>query len=487
MVQPPVRIPQEKIVRQQNGGLFVLCSDGQYSGMYPASLADILKCSMRKSSFIIDIFADIAQDLVIDNQDMITDYIFSLSEIIPDPPDVDNKDEYIKNISHFSNAPLLTIADVAEILDITFEFAKEIYESFYQTLDTEEALQEFLRFVDNYIDEYHNGVIPEAYKNKPLVKSYQNAYFDNKRIQEILGQQAPDELRADSILQLIDDVAISNNNPLIEVSENQNTTANTTANTTVTPQVLEGNIIYNAENFVDSPHFESSCQVIQEVLDISFEESAFLVSSADALARFLEIADIETTTLILNQAAIGNIKPLLETVEAKIDDLLQDIQTKNLESLQITPAPQIEEVPLVALPKALPVTQIQDIEPQEPQEIQNSPNNQAVSEENTVGALPDNLPDMLRLAFELKERITAKSLVESFKLFGTEISQSLGRFIIEEGGYGGQPPNSHRIMEQRMVEKLVQDIEKHDNLKAFVKVYLTKVNNDLKSLMAGGG
>jgi hypothetical protein len=71
--------------------------------------------------------------------------------------------------------------------------------------------------------------------------------------------------------------------------------------------------------------------------------------------------------------------------------------------------------------------------------------------------------------------------------FGISILQALARFIIEEGGYGSTLPNSHGIMEQTMLDKIITDINKESSLREFIKIYLTKINNDLKSMVVGGG
>jgi hypothetical protein len=265
------------------------------------------------------------------------------------------------------------------------------------------------------------------------------------------------------------------------------------------------------------------------------------LSSPQSLANFLEHDNITDIDLILKEIEQGNLDLLVNVMQAKIDALMQnitqdtletslndfDIQDKSIQNndlneqednLEEFVEPRQEEdeqedfeefvpeteteieaeagaeksnipddisqIPLTELPKARPVASIVEIEPVEQVSSDNKSSSTSDKEPDT---LPDNLPDMLRYVLKLKERITAKSLSESFKIFGVDISQALARFIIEEGRYGGEAPNNNRITQMSMVEKLIDDIEKESDLKSFVKIYLTKVNDDLKSMIAGGG
>jgi hypothetical protein len=493
----------DKIVRQKNGGLFILCNNNLYAGMYPSSLADILNCSMEKAEFIIDVLAEIAATSDFETQDKATDFVFSLSEVIPDPPDTDARYDYIEQAEIFLAEPLISIDDVAEILEITREFAEKIYKSFPTFLNTEEALDEFIVYIDKYLKTHYKNGIPEHYK----------------KTQSVAIAEKP----------------ISSDNP------NQNN-----------------------PNITDSPHFAFACETVGALLDIPLKDAHLLLASPQALATFLELDDIDDVRMVLDEIAQGNIQPLLMVIQTKIDDLIANIQNntpvqnapvqntpvqntpvqnipvqnipvqnipvqnipvQNIPvqntPVQNTPVQNIPvqnipvqntpvqntpvqnapvqntpvqnmsaktesenaDIPLAELPKARPVASIVDIAPIEKPESPQA----TTAPQNTAASLPDNLPDMLRYVFKLKQRITSKSLSECFKLLGIEISQDLGRFIIEEGGYGGTEPDNGRIIAGDMLEKFINDIETSGGIKQFLTLYLTRVNDNLKSLMANGG
>ena len=247
-------VPNEdtKFLRNNHGGLLVLCNDGNHVGMYPASLADILNCSLDKSKFIIDIISDIAENYGFDNVDIATSIIFALSYKIPDPP-VGTKNTYLEDYFVLTDAPLINPEDVAEILNVTIEFAKSIYESFYQSINDDESLQAFLQHIEEYLATNHDGVIPKEFQKGSIslsATSSNKSQFSQKEILNILSQQAPAELRPESIIVPIKNEEFSDAVPNIK-RENKN------------------NNTYDANNFIESPHFEITCDAIQELLDIS--------------------------------------------------------------------------------------------------------------------------------------------------------------------------------------------------------------------------
>ena len=217
------------------------------------------------------------------------------------------------------------------------------------------------------------------------------------------------------------------------------------------------------------------------------------MSSPQALAHFLDIDDIDVASAVLGEAANGDMQPLLEIIEAKVDEMVTNIQEENpvakIDIPEITPQEEMTDTqeslsdsdikPLFDDNEDNTDTHITQAE--QPLTL-----NEKKPQANTQISIPSNLPDMLRIGFDIKQRITAKSLSESLKIFGADISQSLARYIIEEGGYGGAPPDTHRITSKDMLEKLITDIAKEESLKSFVKIYLAKVNNDLKSMLSGG-
>ena len=89
---------------------------------------------------------------------------------------------------------------------------------------------------------------------------------------------------------------------------------------------------------------------------------------------------------------------------------------------------------------------------------------------------------------EVRGRMTAKSLVEILHMWGTDISQSLARFIIEEGKYGGAAEeDKKRIISTESLERMIADITKKGGIRPFIKVYLQMVNEQVNNMFYGGG
>ncbi len=465
MVTPPARDPEKKVSRDKDGGILILCSDKQYAGMYPNSLAVMLKCSLEKSRFIIDILEKIAANINLSNFVTINTIIQNLSHIIPDPPEPNSHMIYLKNPNIFKIKSLISVHDIADILNITDMFAQELMDAFNKAINDEETLEDFLFYANNYMQHADPQEISKKFKKPNDTKEL----FDSKKIKEILGQKAPPELHAQNLSKLM---------PLKNPETPEKIiTKNLQPKHLYNPSVIQDNneTIYDAYNFKNSPHFIPTCHVIHELLNIDYQDVVLLLSSPQALANFLEINDTKTAKIALDNAAQGNKQSLLEIIEEKINEFINGIDTQ-------AEAEAEAEAQAEAQAEAEAQAQAQaQAEAQTPEEQNNEDAHNYAHIE-----LPENLPDTLRLAYKLKNRITAKSLAESFRIFGVEISQSLARFIIEEGGYGGTPPNGHRIVTTRMLENLIHDIEKAGTLNEFVKIYLAKVNNDLKSMLIGG-
>lgn len=528
MEKSVMQTQNQKITHDDRGGMYILCNDGEYAGMHPASLSDILECSIDKAQFAMEVLENIVLSLDLDNMEQITDIVFSLANIIPEgllenEKDIDQYTQLFQD-SITPQESLVTLDDIAQILEITHEFATELYTKFNQPIHDEKSLEAFLKFIDNYLINNYHDTIPEKHKTlhtndnentkleTNISKTHETAksHMQPEQHRDIFEPVAQ-EFRAESLIQpdmpasapqetfqAADDPIITNEEPLDE---------------------------YYSDNIHLSPYFTNACETLQDILEIDAEDAALLLTTPETLAEFLEI-DLDIVTHdILTETANGNLDPLLQALNDKInllveeedeDDAIQEpsaieanleinqsieqVKTQNThipESIQQEPR-KIVDVPEneqndTSLPIAnnLPSPSIQPVEQPDFKALSqqhlahNTPPPQ--EEENAPAALPDNLSDTLRMAFGVNNRITTKTLVKTFEIFETTISQELARFIIEEGNYGAEEPNAHRILSIEKCEALIQDIEQQGSLRAFVKIYLEKVNNQLKSMMGSGG
>lgn len=564
---------KDRMLRNKHGGLFILCDDDQYAGMYPASLSEILECSMSKAEFVIKLLEDLIITLDLHTLPDITNTVFRLSHIVSDPPEREDVQYYRNQLKKSQTHPesLISIDDIADILGVTDEFAIKLYKLFNKPIIDEETLEKFLLFIDKYLVKNHNDTIPEEFKRKtpPRPTLSNNSPFDSKRIQEILKQEAPPELKIDSLIQpeiikpepepepeisqtRLDKIDVAAEEfeevPLVNTQDNTLNKIETNVNELPDIDDIE-QVEYNSETVHLSPHFATTCETLQDILDIDLEDAAILLSSKEALSDFLEVEDTQIGEKILDDIAKGDMQSLLEAIDEKVEGMLSNIanttlqkmfegntdlslghkkeekqekanevsnssssQTQSATSSVSQAQPEAmrssenmnngsqnisasqTEVQKPAMPELKPMERPDFKALSEQQLAENKPPTEEASNVSpppqqplSSDTLPNNLSDMLRMAFGVNNRVTAKTLAKSFEMFDIEISQSLARFIIEEGGYGGEAPNSHRIMDTEQLEVLIKDIEETGSLKDFVKHYLEKINNDLKSMLTGGG
>lgn len=498
MVQPPVRPAKEKIIRKKNGGLYILCHDDNYAGMYPGSLSEILECSLPKANFIIETLEKLSDNLNLKDIDTITDTVFNISKMISDPPSEQDIKELMGDPKLIQPKTLISIEDISEILSVTHGFAQKLYDGFNKPIHNDSTLEAFLSYVDQYLVKNHNDMIPQDFtktNHAPLPEApeistlNQTSAFDAKKLDEILNQKAPTELNVS--VEIDKKKHQPNNTPNKQpIATPQESEIVSKPSKTEEQEQQKTHTQHSANNFEKSPYFASTSSIIQEFLEIDKEDAELILTSPEALNDFLDLKDTNMAKDILDKAANGDMEALLETMDTRIEGLLRDIADNTMRNIlegntsnptqSINVQKNTPQKPLIS-GKFNTASQSEDTpQPsQSPQSPQSSPN-------QDKDKIPDTLPDILNFVFEKNNRITAKSLLTSFEMFGVVVSQDLARYIIEEGGYGGNPPNDHRIMDKKMIDKMVTDINKAGDLKAFIKIYLQKINNDLKSMLGGG-
>jgi|GEM_PF-6009610 len=489
---------KEPIIKHKNGGLYILCADDGYVGMYSGGISDMLECSLVKANFILEILEKISVKHKVNNKNTITHIIFNLSDKIADPPKSKDINQYLSDKTITQPIGIITINDISEILNITEIFAHELLDNFNKKIYNQNMLNDFLVSVNIYLKRFYQGKIPEHHKKQLSNKNQ----FTSEKLEEILRQEAPKELAKtvpslDNKPSIVSKKEFPSIEALISHKENkkpdtpiknnveEEKEAQTNEKTTFDDVKLK---TYTVDTFTQSPFFKSTSEMFQKFLEINEEEAEFILTTPPALADFFNLKTINAAKEIITEAANGNVEPLLQGLNQSIEGVLKDIADNTMRRML---EGHNSIMPRISHPDKSTDNNAPSVGNNEEAKSLNQPKSKKDALENTKQNIaqeddPQTLSETLLYVFKHNERITAKSLLEVFKTFNSNISKDLARYIIEEGKYGGAPPNDHRIMDKKMVDKLVFDIEASGTLKTFVKKYLEKINNDLKSMLGSG-
>lgn len=466
------------------GGVFIRLKNSDFIGLSVEPLSKFLKLSLEKSALIMKEAIKVAVSSDIETAEQMTNILLTLVDILEDYEDVntiESVDELLKDLSPRGVYSLLSPKDLSEILDVKMEFAVELFDAYQGVITNDDELERFLKFISDYLDKKYAGEIPLDARKKGIIQDSvlpfkEKELFDEQKITEILAQEAPIELRPES-------------------------------------QILADK---------RQKYFTDARNAVSELLDVSLEDANIIISSADNLQEFLHLDDIKDAQTILETALEGNLAPLLEAVQMRADSLLdtqntiQDVlapeeaseeDSTSLESQSVQD--QISPSENTGTREGENTTSSKEIEKQAVAEAKGETKSIAQKEESVTEArketsppssssesskqeapkeeLPKTLEDTLRLCMEVRTRVTAKSLVEILHMWGTDISQSLARFIIEEGKYGGtEEEDKKRIISTDSLERMIADIAKKGGIRPFIKVYLQMVNEQVNNMFYGG-
>ena len=425
----------EQVKLDAAGNVFIHLKNQEVIGLSPLSLSELLKVPILEAKDVMKEAVKIAVESDIQSASEMSNILMNIMDIIDQ-----EKAEAEGKLPAFIEDSLLSIEDIGEILDVHNDFAEKVFRAYKHVINSEEDLEKFTDFFASYLHEHHMGQFP-----KEADRNYQeddNTSFDSQKIDNILAQEAPQELRSE-------------------------------------------------EELLKEQYTKEAKATLTELLSITKDDAQNILENPAHLQELLALDTQNQAEKIIRNALNGNQAPLLEALNSQSNNLLGQLSDHAIRDVldpsmdlsqyqQTTPSSDAEILP-------------RDTSPQNVSEIIDDPispppeNAETISDDDagTDEDLPETLEETLRLCFSLRQRITSKSLAEIFDIWGTDISMALGRFIIEEGKYGGEGENTKRIVSEEQLERMISDIAAAGDLKTFIRKYLKMVNDQVQSMYYG--
>ncbi|MEM6602437.1 MAG: hypothetical protein AAF621_00145 [Pseudomonadota bacterium] len=402
----------DKVTVDEMGHVVLRLGGEEVIGLSVDSLCHLLKINPDEAFIVMREAIKIAIESEIQSADQMSGILVHVMDML-DEAKVDGNP--VTEIPIYQIHSILSIKDIAEILEVTIEFAGRIFHAYKRPIQSEEDLQGFIDFMSSYIETHHNGQIPGSAK---IIHSSAEGEMSQDYIDVILAQKPPEELMPE-------------------------------------------------EERLALQYYREARAAICELLKVTENDADIILSDSHVLKEFFNLTDVSEADYILDRALSGDLEPLLLKLNNRMANLFEDISDNTIKDV---------------LNPDLGDTAFQRSSASEHMEAAEIAKKQAEADVTT----PDNLNDTLRLCFELRGRVTSKSLSDICDMWGVEISAALGRFVIEEGKYGGHGESSKRIIDIHQLERLIKDIENAGDLRNFIRKYLKLVNDQVQTMYYGG-
>ncbi len=510
-------LPQENPEFEQSDSepvILTLPSD-EVVGLSAKQLSQIIKIPPAHARWIIAEAQKMAQNGDIAGSDDITKLILAFSDLAVE----DSEDELLtKNGASVNphHIGLLTAFDIGRVFNIQTDFAAKILKAYGKPVNGEADFEAFYNFLKEYVQQYHGGKFPETAR-RPEKLSAAGAVSQTEQTEQNASTVPPAPV-------------VTNNNPINTmmqaaeaVESDKRTEARPFTDERLTQILTSETGAAGAEKTPEEIEIDRKkkilakvCEIFAERLEITTEDVSYILEDPENFAVIAGIDNPQEAERILN-----------DTLNGKIDEALAYIERNRSadnepEATTAPPQAQVSATEEVTLSE--PVKQSAphtEIEPEEPKKkplsvkdpIPNVPplteaeitKMQEEKQESAKHAesdpqqeefadqeepetvkipMPDSVAESLRLCMKMRGRVTSKSLTEIFKNFGSDISTSLAKFIIEEGGYGGEGAEKKRIVSEEELNRMIDDIG--TDLRGFLRVYLQKVNEQVKNMLYGG-
>lgn len=419
-----------------SGTVFLRLENGETIGLSAYSVADLLNISLNETKNVMREAVRIAISTKIQDAIELSNILIGIIDLVEDGELGHHSSFPTASIPNYERQSLISLKDIAQSLQITTEFAKELFHEYKRPISDEADLKNFMEFVASYLVNNHGGAMPQDVRKIHVKKSKptQPVEFTPERINKILAQEAPKELRAET-------------------------------------------------EFDKEIHIYELKNILAKLLDISPEDAGIIVSSPENLQEFMYLSTIAEATDLLESAYKGNYKPLIDLVEERIISFLQE---SSQDASEQTSSPPLTEEQENTLGKKISFTD----EPSDildPSELIGDLAGGTIEVKTPeITQLPESITGQLKLCFALRGRVTSKSMSDIFRNMGCEISQTLAKFIIENGKYGAEEgENTKRIITESQLNRLIKDIEESGGLKSFISFYLKRVNEQVHTMFYG--